>query len=169
MADSDTFDSIYGLLQQYPGLSGAIGMEKGMAFVRLASRLKVEILSHQGPGHNPDESPDRLPENVEKFLGNAANIPDNYVRGCWDVFRGVIWKRDADSDSVGADAELFKQYGLQNLLCELFTPVRWSTESDTRFLKLHAHYFLPPVLAQTPIAPNDTVGPSCVGRMTQGR
>jgi hypothetical protein len=133
MADSDTFDAIHGLLKQYPGLSGAIGMEKGMAFVRLATRLKAEILSHQGPGHSPNESPDRLPKNIEEFLGNAANIPDNYVQGCWDVFRGVIWKRDADADSVGADAELFKQYGLQNLLCELFTSISWSTGSDTRF------------------------------------
>jgi hypothetical protein len=47
MADSDTFEAIFGLLQQYLGLSGAMGMEKGMAFVHLATCLKAEILSHQ--------------------------------------------------------------------------------------------------------------------------
>jgi hypothetical protein len=120
MANPDTFDTIYELLKQYPGLSGTIGMEKGMTFVRLATRLKDEILLLQRPGHNPEEPPDRLPENVSEFLGNAVKIPDEYIEGCWNVFRQLVWHRDASRDSAGADTRLFRQYGLQNLLCESF-------------------------------------------------
>jgi hypothetical protein len=118
MADLDTFDTIYELLKQFPGLSGEIGMEKGMAFVRLATRLKDEILLQQRPRHNPEEPLDRLPDNVAEFLGNAVKIPDEYIEGCWNVFQKLVWHRDANGDSVGADAKLFRQYGLQNLLCK---------------------------------------------------
>jgi hypothetical protein len=123
MADFDTFDAIYESLEGYPGLSSTIGMEKGMAFVRLATRLKDEILSQQGPGHghNAEQPPRRLPQNVRNFLGNAVDIPDDYVQGCWDAFGQIVWQRDANGDSVSADARLFREYGLQNLLCKLFS------------------------------------------------
>lgn len=120
MTAFDNFNEIHQHLKQYSGLSSAIGMEKAMTFVRLATRLKVEILSKQKPEHNPNEPPDKLPGNVKEFLGHAVDIPDNYVQGCWDAFRRTVWQRDANSDSVGADAELFKLYGLQNLIC---TPI----------------------------------------------
>ena len=97
MANLDTFDAIYELLKQFPGLSG----KKGMTFVRLATRLKDEILMQQRPSYNPEEPPDRLPENVLEFLGNAANIPDEYIEGCWNVFRQLVWHRDANGDSAG--------------------------------------------------------------------
>jgi hypothetical protein len=118
MANLDTFDAIHELLKQCPGLSGKIGIEKGMTFVRLATRLKDEILMQQRPSYNPEEPPDRLPENVSEFLGNAVDIPDEYINGCWNVFRQLVWHRDANGDSTGADAKLFRHYGLQNLLCE---------------------------------------------------
>ena len=47
----DDFNKILKLLEQYLGLPGAIGMEKVMTFVRLATCLKDEILSKQKPGH----------------------------------------------------------------------------------------------------------------------
>jgi hypothetical protein len=89
-----------------------------MLFVRLATRLKDEILSKQKPEHNPDEPPDTLPANAQEFLGHAVDIPDSYVTGCWDAFQRTVWQRDANNDSVGADAKLFKLYGLENLLCK---------------------------------------------------
>ncbi|KIM75798.1 hypothetical protein PILCRDRAFT_798649 [Piloderma croceum F 1598] len=132
MANLDTFDAIYELLKQYPGLSGKIGMEKGMTFVRLATHLKDEILMQQRPSYNLEEPPDRLPENVSEFLGNAMNIPDEYIEGCWNVFRQLVWHQDANGDSVGADVKFFRQYGLQNLLsaCTLFPPTRTCTNID---------------------------------------
>ena len=92
----DTFETIYELLKERPGLSGAIGIENAMSFIRLATRLKEEILFKQPPGHNPSEPPDELPQNVKDFIGSAAKIPDAYVQGCWDVFRDTIWRRDKD-------------------------------------------------------------------------
>ena len=116
----DNFNEILGLLEQCPGLPGAIGMEKAMVFVRLATRLKDEIISKQKPGQDPSQPPDMLPPNVSDFLGHTVQIPDEYVSGCWHAFRQTVWQRDVNGDSVGADAKLFKEYGLQNLLCKWF-------------------------------------------------
>ena len=116
----DNFNEILGLLEQCPGLPGAIGMEKAMVFVRLATRLKDEIISKQKPGQDPSQLPDMLPPNVSDFLGHTVQIPDEYVSGCWHAFRQTVWQRDVNGDSVGADAKLFKEYGLQNLLCKWF-------------------------------------------------
>ena len=118
MANLNTFDTIHELLKQCLGLSGKTGMEKGMTFVRLATRLKDEILMQQRPSYNPEEPPDRLPEKVSEFLGYAVNITDEYIEGCWNVFQQLVWHRDANGDSAGADAKLFRHYSLQNLLCK---------------------------------------------------
>ena len=118
MANLDTFDTIHEPLKQCLGLSGKIGMEKGMTFVHLATRLKDEILMQQRPSYNPEEPPDRLPEKVSEFLGYAVNIPDEYIEGCWNVFRQLVWHRDTNGDSAGADTKLFRHYGLQHLLCK---------------------------------------------------
>ena len=117
----DTFNEIHAMLEAIPGLSSAIGMEKAMTFVRLATRLKDEVLSKQKVGHDANDPPDLLPENVKEFLGSAIDLPDEYVNGCWTAFRQTIWQRDANGDSIGADARLFREHGLQGLLCELLT------------------------------------------------
>ena len=118
MSTYDDFNEILKLLERYPGLPGAIGMEKAMMFVRLATRLKDEILSKQKPGHDPSTPPDMLPLNVKDFLSHAVQIPGEFVEGCWHAFARTVWQRDVNGDSIGADARLFKLYGLQNLLCE---------------------------------------------------
>jgi hypothetical protein len=118
MANLDMFDAIHELLKQCLGLSGKISMEKGMTFVRLAMHLKDEILMQQQPSYNLEEPPDRLPENVSEFLGNAMDIPDEYIEGRWNVFWQLVWHRDANRDSTGADTKLFRHYGLQSLLCK---------------------------------------------------
>ena len=118
MSTYDDFNEILKLLEQYPGLPGAIGMEKAMMFVRLATRLKDEILSKQKPGHDPSTPPDMLPLNVKDFLSHAVQIPGEFVEGCWHAFARTVWQRDVNGDSIGAYVRLFKLYGLQNLLCE---------------------------------------------------
>lgn len=79
MATSDTFEKIYELLKVCPGLSGVIGIENTMSFIRLATCLKEEILFKQPPGHDPSEPPDKLPQNMKDFIGSAAKILDAYV------------------------------------------------------------------------------------------
>jgi hypothetical protein len=115
----DSFTDIHAMLEQVPGLASSIGMEKGMAFVRLATRLKDEILSKQKAKHDPGQPPQTLPENVSEFLSNAVEILPEYVQGCWTAFAHTIWQRDVNGDSRGEDAKLFRRYGLQGLLCEL--------------------------------------------------
>jgi hypothetical protein len=118
MANLDMFVAIHELLKQCSGLSGEISTEKGMTFVHLAMHLKDEILMQQQLSYNLEEPPDRLPENVSDFLGNAMDILYEYIKGCWNVFRQLVWHRDANEDSAGADAKLFRHYSLQNLLCK---------------------------------------------------
>ena len=117
MYSFDTFNEIHTMLEAVPGLSSTIGMEKAMSFVRLATKLKDEILSKQKVGHDASEAPDILPENVKEFLGRAIDLPDEYVHGCWTAFRWTVWHRDVKGDSMGADAKLFRDYGLEGLLC----------------------------------------------------
>jgi hypothetical protein len=50
MSRYDNFNEILRLLEQCPGFPSAIGMEKAMVFVQLATRLKGEIVSKQKPG-----------------------------------------------------------------------------------------------------------------------
>src|SRR6267154_231010 len=118
MSTFNNFNEILRLLEQCPGLPSEIGMEKAMLFVRLATRLKDEIVSKQKPGHDPTQPPELLPPNVTDFLGHAVQIPDEYVSGCWHTFKRMVWQHDVNGDSVGADAKMFRQYGLQNLLCK---------------------------------------------------
>jgi hypothetical protein len=49
-----------------------------------------------------------LPPNISDFLGHAVQILDEYVSGCWHMFRWTVWQHDVNGDSVGADAKLFK-------------------------------------------------------------
>jgi hypothetical protein len=106
------------MLDQVPGLADSIGMEKGMAFVRIATRLRDEIVSKQKAGYDPSKPPKTLPDNVHEFLSSAVNIPTEYVQGCWTAFAQTIWQRNTNGDSQGEDAKLFRQYGLHGLLCE---------------------------------------------------
>jgi hypothetical protein len=121
MSTYDDFNDIFKLLELYPGLTSSIGMEQAIAFIRLTTRLKDEILSKQTPGHDPSQPPDTLPPNIGDFLGHAVHIPAEYVDGCWHAFKRTVWQRNMNADSAGEDAKLFKLYGLQNLLCELST------------------------------------------------
>lgn len=116
----DSFSEIHAILDRIPGLVNSIGMEKGMAFIRLATQLKDEIASKQKVGYDVSEPPHTLPHNVHEFLSEAIDIPSEYVQGCWTAFAHTIWQRDTNGDSRGEDAKLFKQYGLQGLLCETY-------------------------------------------------
>jgi hypothetical protein len=53
MTTYNDFNDILKLLEVYLGLTSSIGMEQAMAFIRLTTHLKDEILSKQKPGHNP--------------------------------------------------------------------------------------------------------------------
>jgi hypothetical protein len=110
-----TLNEVHELLKGFPGLGDAIGMEKAMAFIRLAGSLKDAILTAQPSSHNKDEIPAEMPEHVRSFLGLATDMSESFVDGCWSVFRDVIWCFE-DSKARKRDAEIFKAYGLDHLL-----------------------------------------------------
>ncbi|KAJ7712770.1 hypothetical protein B0H16DRAFT_1342021 [Mycena metata] len=120
----DNFNEIYATLSAVPGLCDSIGMEKGMAFVRLAGRLKDAITVVQPPTHDAADAPEHLPDGIRTFLGSAIDLPMEYIDGCWKAFSNIVWKYDEDGKTKGSDAEAFKRYGLDNLLSSrmLFPP-----------------------------------------------
>src|ERR1700730_17435188 len=52
----DSFNDIYAMLEWVPGLTSSIDMEKGMAFVHLATQLKGTILLKQKATHGFSDS-----------------------------------------------------------------------------------------------------------------
>ncbi|KAJ7717626.1 hypothetical protein DFH07DRAFT_785115 [Mycena maculata] len=87
----DTFNEIYAALNAVPGLCESIGMEKGMAFVRLAARLKdATITTAQSANHDATETPDELPEGIRTFLSSAVDLPMEYIDGCWNAFGNLL-------------------------------------------------------------------------------
>ncbi|KAJ7602958.1 hypothetical protein DFH06DRAFT_1257773 [Mycena polygramma] len=115
-----TMDEVLAFLSQVPGLKESIGMDKATAFVRLASRLKDEIVLAQPSTYDPSTAPSELPEHVRSFLGEATDMPDEFVSGCWSAFSQTIWTHEEDGSSSGKDAKMFREFGLDHLLslCE---------------------------------------------------
>jgi hypothetical protein len=111
-----TLDEVFKFLSQVPGLKEAVGMDKAMAFVRLAARLKDEIVLAQPSDYDPSTAPSELPEHVRSFLGGATELPDQFVSGCWSAFSETIWTYNEDGSSSGKDAQMFREFGLDHLL-----------------------------------------------------
>ncbi|KAJ7715127.1 hypothetical protein B0H16DRAFT_1435194 [Mycena metata] len=120
----DNFNEIHATLSTVPGLCDSLGMEKAMAFVRLAGRLKDAITTAQPPSHNAAEPPDELPDGIRTFLGAAVDLPMEYIDGCWKAFANLIWTYDENGKTKGSDADAFKKYGLDKVLSSrmLFPP-----------------------------------------------
>ncbi|KAJ7753803.1 hypothetical protein B0H16DRAFT_1459276 [Mycena metata] len=59
-------------LSAVPGLCDSIGMEKGMAFVRLAGRLKDAITVSQPPTHDAADAPEHLPDGIRTISGGGG-------------------------------------------------------------------------------------------------
>ncbi|KAJ7190144.1 hypothetical protein GGX14DRAFT_580107 [Mycena pura] len=110
-------DEIFKFLSQVPGLKESVGMDKAMSFVRIAARLKDEIIVAQPPTYDPSTAPSELPEHVRSFLGGATDMPDEFVAGCWSAFSQTIWMYEQDGSSAGKDAKMFREFGLDHLLC----------------------------------------------------
>ncbi|KAJ7871333.1 hypothetical protein B0H13DRAFT_2012715 [Mycena leptocephala] len=124
-----TLDEVFKFLSQVPGLKEAVGMDKAMAFVRLAARLKDEIVLSQPSTYDPSKAPSEIPEHVRSFLGGATDMPDEFVSGCWSAFSETIWTYDNDGTSSGKDAQMFREFGLDHLLAArmLFPPTKTCT------------------------------------------
>jgi hypothetical protein len=118
MAAEPTIEEIHAILQDYPGLSGNLSIEKITRFIRLTAGLKRDILHAQKPTHLDTDIPNDLPDNVNTFLGGALNLSDDYVAGCWAAFKTTIWDYDATAHTNSADAKLFMEYGRKHGLGE---------------------------------------------------
>ncbi|KAF7372143.1 hypothetical protein MVEN_00073200 [Mycena venus] len=124
-----SMEEVYQFLSRVPGLKEAVGMDKAMAFVRFASRLKDEIILAQKSTYDPSQAPSELPEHVRSFLGGATDMPEDFVSGCWTAFSQTIWTYEKDGSSAGKDAKMFREFGLDHLLSArmLFPPAKTCT------------------------------------------
>ncbi|KAF7378197.1 hypothetical protein MSAN_00244300 [Mycena sanguinolenta] len=124
-----SMDDVHAFLSKVPGLVESITMEKAMAFVRLASRLKDEIILAQKSTYDPSSAPSDIPEHVRSFLGCATGMSDEFVAGCWEAFSETIWHYNEDETSAGRDAQMFREYGFDHLLSArtLFPPNKQCT------------------------------------------
>ncbi|KAF8957954.1 hypothetical protein BDZ97DRAFT_1924094 [Flammula alnicola] len=95
---------IHDLLSNYPGLPQAISMDKAIQFIRITASLKRGIIHSQKSNYDHNEAPEVLPDGVHQFLGGALDLNDEFVRGCWEAFKGTIWMYDPDHHSSAADA-----------------------------------------------------------------
>jgi hypothetical protein len=126
-----SFDELYSRLQAMPGLSASIGIEKAMSFIRLAAQLKNEILHVQEPTYNVNEPPSSLPEHVNSFLGASTHMPKEFVLGCWEAFRDVVWSFDTEGNACRNDVDCFEDYGLKEGLCgTICTPQNYRDIAD---------------------------------------
>ncbi|KAF8868398.1 hypothetical protein CPB84DRAFT_1857840 [Gymnopilus junonius] len=118
-------EKVYEKLSKHPGLPQAIGMNMAMHFIQLVASLKRSILHAQKPGHVAEEVPNSLPDAVQEFLGSTLNLCDEYVQGCWDTFKSMIWHYDPVQHSTVANAMLFQEHRKQQNLasCSLYPPV----------------------------------------------
>ncbi|KAF8125853.1 hypothetical protein K438DRAFT_1790586 [Mycena galopus ATCC 62051] len=114
-----SMEEVHDFLSQIPGLAESISMEKAMTFIRLAARLKDEIILAQKSTYDPTSAPSEIPENVRSFLGCATGMTDEFVAGCWAAFSNTIWKYNEDETSAGRDAQMFREFGFDHLLLVL--------------------------------------------------
>jgi hypothetical protein len=112
-------EEVHSFLSQIPGLAESVTMEKAMSFVRLASQLKDEIILAQAAAYDLATAPTEIPEHVRSFLGCATDIPEEFVSGCWGAFSDTIWSYDDNGGSTRQDAQKFRDFGLDHLLCTI--------------------------------------------------
>ncbi|KAJ7933282.1 hypothetical protein B0H13DRAFT_2306962 [Mycena leptocephala] len=115
-----SMEEVHDFLSKIPGLAKSVSMEKAMTFVRLAARLKDEIILAQNSTYDPSSAPSEIPDNVRSFLGCATGMTDEFVAGCWAAFGNTIWDYNEDETSAGRDAQMFREFGFDHLLVREF-------------------------------------------------
>lgn len=89
-----------------------------LAFFRLASGLKDDILLTQPAEKSMDEAPLILPPSVVLFLGEATAIPPRYIQKLWKESRFVLWSLPSADQAKLDDEHAFIQYGLHRGISE---------------------------------------------------
>ncbi|KDR76382.1 hypothetical protein GALMADRAFT_480195 [Galerina marginata CBS 339.88] len=121
------------LLQTGSKLSDSLTLSECSLFVRLAVRLKREILHDQKPTWPEDCAPsgNLLPVRIVTFLGYSLSWTANEVKECWDVLGPAVWLIDESKieNPTARDLLLFEKYGMNDSLAyhNLYPPNRKCT------------------------------------------
>lgn len=111
-------------LAQFPSVSG-LSLDQITCFIRLATKLKDDILLPQPVSHPAGCPPEFLPPSIASFLSEAVDIPLDNVSICWAALKTEVWHQLATADSAEAYEQCFKEYGWQRGLSMSFPWFVW--------------------------------------------
>ena len=85
------------------------------AFIRLASRLKCDILQPQPiPQINPLLVPAVLPQPVTIFLGIPLGMSTDVIDDCWGILQNYVQEIPV-LPLTSRDFQLYKHFGCENI------------------------------------------------------
>ncbi|THG93169.1 hypothetical protein EW026_g7994 [Hermanssonia centrifuga] len=87
-----TFQQVFKLLDQTPGLTSYITLQTVLDFVAIVPKLKEAIVHLQDATWVPEDVPSVLPDTVCAFIGGKLGIPLDLVDGMWDGLKIYIWE-----------------------------------------------------------------------------
>jgi hypothetical protein len=83
---------ILDLLRVDPEAFQGLAIGKILRFASYASSLKNDILLSQPASQSESTPPDILPPTVESFLSESCDIPAEFTKSCWEVFKETVWE-----------------------------------------------------------------------------
>jgi hypothetical protein len=102
-------EKILELLKVDPEAFQGLTIGKILCFTSYASSLKHDILLSQPASQSESTPPDFLPPTVESFLSESCDIPAEFTKSCWEVFKETVWEEsDADREQKEMD---FREHG----------------------------------------------------------
>lgn len=91
---------------------GSLSTYQLLAFFRLASCLKDDVLLAQPSRAPPTEPPRALPLSVVVFLAEATAIESRHIELLWRETRFILWSLPSADQAALEDEQAFVTYGL---------------------------------------------------------
>jgi hypothetical protein len=109
-----------------------LSLDKILTFITRASMLKRDIMQPQPLSVPIDVAPERLPPSVSQFLSNSLDLPPDYTRECWTIFKDVIWDHPMANEAKQVEKDAFRVHGMKCGLSEYSClSCKYKTVSDT--------------------------------------
>jgi hypothetical protein len=107
---------VFAALQTHPVLK-ELNLQQLLQFIRLAARVKNDILLCQPFSVSSECAPDVLPPSIASFLSEATNIPLKHIDSCWEVLKDDVWQFPSVEEVTQEDEHTFVNYGWVRGLC----------------------------------------------------
>ncbi|KAJ7882358.1 hypothetical protein B0H14DRAFT_3755558 [Mycena olivaceomarginata] len=134
--------AVFAALQKHPVLK-ELNLQQLLQFIRLAARVKNDILLCQPFSVSSKCAPDVLPPSIISFLSEATNIPPEHIDSCWEVLKDDVWQFPSVEEVTQEDEQAFVNYGWARGLCN----VRTYYDGVPDYLKVGDHQYVERKLA----------------------